>query len=192
MERLILNSMGLDTKKGSLQIYNEVKHSNIAQKKIFIVSYSPYGVDERIIYNCIHILGFQKENIFMSVDGIPQITPDYVYVTAGNTFEVLHYMRQNNMVDYIKSLMEHGTTTYIGSSAGAMIAGSDIMLAGDFDNNFVGMVNFDSLNLFDGTIIPHYEPDELERYITNTEQHILNRYNCILSVSNENVLVIEN
>lgn len=189
MARLLLNSKGLNTKTGCLQIQEKIKNENMQDKTIFIVSYTPYGKDEIIVDNCVKILGFKEENIFLSVDGVPRdIIPDYIYVTEGNTFEVLKYMRDNNLVDYIKQLMKNNNTTYIGSSAGAFIAGSDIMLAGDFDSNFVGMIDFTGLNLFDGTIVPHFQSDQLENYIKNTEQHILNRYSKILSVSNEEVL----
>ena len=105
-------------------------------------------------------------------------------------FEVLKYMRDNLFIDYIKVLMKNENSTYIGSSAGAIIAGTDIMLARDFDSNFVGMIDFTALELFDGTIIPHYEPENLQMYIQNTERHILNRYSKVLSVSNEDVVVI--
>lgn len=64
------------------------------------------------------------------------------------------------------------------------------MLARDFDSNFVGMIDFTALELFDGTIIPHYEPENLQMYIQNTERHILNRYSKVLSVSNDDVVVI--
>ena len=86
--------------------------------------------------------------------------------------------------------MKNENSTYIGSSAGAIIAGTDIMLARDFDSNFVGMIDFTALELFDGTIIPHYEPENLQMYIQNTERHILNRYSKVLSVSNDDVVVI--
>ena len=61
----------------------------------------------------------------------------------------------------------------------------------ELDSNFVRMIDFTALGLFDGTIIPHYEPENLELYIQNTEKHILNRYLRILSVSNHDVVVIE-
>lgn len=64
------------------------------------------------------------------------------------------------------------------------------MLARDFDSNFVGMIDFTALELFDGTIIPHYEPENLQMCIQNTERHILNRYSKVLSVSNDDVVVI--
>lgn len=52
------------------------------------------------------------------------------------------------------------------------------------------MIDFTALELFDGTIIPHYEPENLQMYIQNTERHILNRYSKVLSVSNDDVVVI--
>lgn len=148
MGRLLLNSRGFNTKIGCQQIYDKLKDVDLQNKKMFIVSYTPYGIDEYIVQNCVEILGFKKENLYLSVNGVTKnVIPDYIYVTEGNTFEVLQYMRDSD---------------------------------------------FTALNLFDGTIIPHYEPEHLENYIKNTEEHILNRYSRILSVSNEEVLVIEN
>ena len=159
MGRLVLNSRGLNTKIGCKQISKKISDDDIFKKSMFIISYPPYGVDDIIVNNAVKIMGFQKENLYLSADGVPKgIITDYVYVTEGNTFEVLKYMRDNLFIDYIKVLMKNENSTYIGSSAGAIIAGTDIMLARDFDSNFVGMIDFTALELFDGTIIPHYEP----------------------------------
>ena len=191
MGRLVLNSRGLNTKIGCKQISKKISDDDISKKSMFIISYPPYGVDDIIVNNAVKIMGFQKENLYLSADGVPKgIITDYVYVTEGNTFEVLKYMRDNLFIDYIKVLMKNENSTYIGSSAGAIIAGTDIMLARDFDSNFVGMIDFTALELFDGTIIPHYEPENLQMYIQNTERHILNRYSKVLSVSNDDVVVI--
>jgi len=67
----------------------------------------------------------------------------------------------------------------------------DIMLAKDFDSNFVGMYEYSALGLFDGTIIPHYTHQNLSQYISNTEEHILSRYKVIYSVNNEETVVID-
>ena len=80
---------------------------------------------------------------------------------------------------------------YIGSSAGAMIAGSDVMLAADFDPNYTGMIDVTALGLFKGTIISHYEPDQLKMYLDCTEEHILRRYDKIYSVGNDEAVVIK-
>ena len=192
MGKLILNSKGLNTKIGCKQILENIDDKDISNSSMFIISYPPYGVDDIIMNNAVEIMGFQRENLYLSANGVPKgIIPDYVYVTEGNTFEVLKYMRDNLFMDYIENLVQSENRTYIGSSAGAIIAGTDIMLARDFDSNFVRMIDFTALGLFDGTIIPHYEPENLELYIQNTEKRILNRYSRILSVSNHDVVVIE-
>lgn len=195
MSRLFLNSMGLNTKDGAKQIKHSMEVqgvTDLSDQKIFVVSYTPYGVDDLIVKNCIEILDFQSKNIFLSKDGIPETDIDYVYVTEGNVFQVLNYMRENELVDYIQNLiLNDDQTDYIGSSAGAMIAGKDIYLGLDFDKNNVGMTDFKALNLFDGTIIPHYEEENLEMYKSNTEEEILNRYENIYCVSNEDILVLD-
>ena len=52
-------------------------------------------------------------------------------------------------------------------------------------------MDFTALNLFEGTILPHYTSENFKIYLENIEPHILNRYETILSVSNEEVVVIE-
>ena len=187
MGRLLLNSRGLNTKTGCLQISEKLKGMTLNDKKMFIVSYTPYGVDERIVENCIEILGFRRENLFLSVYGIPKnVIPDFIYVTEGNTFEILKYMQDNQFIDYIRVLMKNSETTYIGSSAGAIIAGTDIMLARD--DNYIGMRNYSALHLFEGTILPHCEPEQLKEYIDNSDGYFMKHYSRILSVSNTDVL----
>lgn len=191
MGRLLLNSKGLNTKVGCRQIFEKIQEDNLAEKTMFIVSHPSYGVEELIAANCVEIMGFKQENLFFSVNGIPEgITLDYIHVTEGNTFKILKYMRDNGLVEYIKSVMENEKVIYIGSSAGAAIAGSDVMLISDFDKNDIGMVDYKALELFEGAIIPHYEPEYLRNYIRNTEEHIIKRYKKIYSVSNEEVLIL--
>lgn len=103
-------------------ISKKISDDDISKKSMFIVSYPPYGVDDIIVNNAVKIMEFQKENLYLSAEGVPKgIIPDYVYVTEGNTFEVLKYMRDNLFIDYIKVLMKNENSTYIGSSAGAII-----------------------------------------------------------------------
>ena len=64
--RLFLNSRGLNGEEGTNQIkttLSEYGEENLSEKTIYIVSFPEYEVDEKILKNCIEILGFQKENI---------------------------------------------------------------------------------------------------------------------------------
>ena len=193
---LLLNSKGFNTRAGTCTIRTkllELGYEDLSLKTIFAASLPAYEVDDIIVNNLTEIAGFRRENIYMSADGIHKnVAPDFIYVTEGNTFEVLNYMRQHRLIEYIREMYStNPNTVYIGSSAGAMIAGTDIMLAGDFDSNAVGMMDYTALGLFEGTIIPHYEPEQLERYLDETQDHIKNRYKQILSVGNTEVIVMK-
>jgi len=108
---------------------------------------------------------------------------DYIYVTEGNTFEVLELMQMRRVMEPMRTAVMNGAT-YIGASAGAIIAGTDIALAADFDRNFVRLQNLEGLKLFDGTIIPHYTKEELARYIKNSDDEAISHYHVIYSVAN--------
>ena len=196
MGTLLLNSRGLNTRAGAEMIYHrlqDLKVGDLDTKTIYAVSFPGYAVDPVIIRNCLEIMGMRKENIHMSCDGIPDDRiPDLIYVTEGNIFEILKYMRTEGIVDYIRrSFQANPGTIYIGSSAGAMISGTDIRLALDFDANHAAITDYTALGLFDGTIIPHYEPEELKRYISNSEKAWLRPYRKIYSVGNDETVIIK-
>lgn len=73
---------------------------------------------------------------------------------------------------FIQQQMKRTDCTYIGSSAGAMIAGTDIYLAEDFDENIVGLT-------------------DLKRYIKNSNQKDIGRYSELYSVDDNEALVAE-
>jgi dipeptidase E len=152
-----------------------------------------YGINE-ILRNACAEMGFQKSNIFI-YDGESKVDTDitfqYVYVSEGNTFELLDMIKRQGVMEIIKQNFLQGAC-YIGSSAGAMIAGSDIRLALDFDRNFVRMEDFTSLGLFDGTVIPHYTKAQFRTYYDQLSQDLIAGYHTIYSISNEGAVIIEN
>ncbi len=138
-------------------------------------------------------LGFKKENIILSghqKDNKEILDCDFINCGEGNTFEILAIMREKGIDSVIKEVFQKENKVYIGCSAGAAIAGVSIEEIKDFDRNFVGMVDYAGLALFDGIIIPHYTKSELKRYISNSPG-IEDKYNIILSVSNEKSVVLK-
>ena len=125
----------------------------------------------------------------LSIIDLKKIQPDYIYVTEGNVYQVLDYMRKNGLLRFIQQQMKRTDCTYIGSSAGAMIAGTDIYLAEDFDENIVGLTDLRALGLFDGSIIPHYSRQDLIRYINNSKQEDIRHYSELYSVDDNEALV---
>lgn len=188
--KLIFTSRGLNTGVGTELIGAELQKENLEGKKIFLVSVPEYEVDELLVQNC-KLIGFKEENIVCSGELTDRKQAfDWVYVTEGNTFLIAKYMRENDLFRFVQDCV-NGGAGYIGSSAGAILAGDDFELATDFDRNYSEINDYTGLQLFEGTIIPHYEPEELERYIANTEAYRIQRYKNIYSVGNEEVVVME-
>ena len=190
MGTIILLSQGLTT-KGGKKLLSRTLPNDLKEKGILLISLPRYGIDESLVSSC-KALGFTEENITLYRAGMNLMDDyHYIYVTEGNSFEILDFMKRNNLLDYIRFSVREKNTDYIGVSAGAMIAGRDIQLAKDFDENRIWMTDFTALGLFDGTIIPHYTRAEFKRYIASTDQKMIKRYKKILSVGDGKVVLVE-
>ena len=189
--KLILTSYGLTTQIGRKRIAEALASYDLAEKKIFLFHEPHYSIEQMLVQACLQ-LGFRKEHILLSGwqrSSQEVMDCDIYYCTEGNTFEVLSLMRERGLDSVIKTGFQNGNKIYIGASAGAAIAGVSIAHIEDFDRNFVRMVDFEGLGLFDGIMFPHYTTTELESYM---EYHpeIAEKYHRILSVSNEGCVII--
>ena len=193
MGKLILTARGLNSGTGRKIIRKCLpKEENLEKKTILLISIQEYRIDE-ILKQASMELGFLEEHIFLASGQIDLkiMQPDYIYVTEGNVYQILDYMRKNGLLKFIQEQMKRADCTYIGSSAGAMLAGTDICLAKDFDKNIVGLTDLRALGLFDGSIIPHYSSQDLIRYINNSKQEDIRRYSELYSVDDNEALVAE-
>ena len=158
-----------------------------------LVDIKKYRITEKLKAACIS-MGFEKSNIFVTSEAEAGDFSDffeYYYVTAGNTFEILKEIRIKKLAGLIKRSMLENNATYIGSSAGAMLAGIDVRLALDFDRDMENLDDYRALSLFNGTVIPHYSKADLRRYIKNTDSDVLAGYEKIYSVNDNEALIGE-
>ena len=85
---------------------------------------------------------------------------DVVFVLGGNTFDLLHHVQQRGASDLAREHVRRGGI-YYGGSAGAVLAGADIAVAGFADPNVVGITDTRGLDVIEGAIVrPHYTPDD--------------------------------
>lgn len=82
---------------------------------------------------------------------------DIVYVTGGNSFYLLYWVNVSGFDKIIKKLIAGGVI-YVGSSAGACIAGLNIEPIKAFDDSdgTPELKSFSALGLVDFNILPHY------------------------------------
>jgi dipeptidase E len=78
---------------------------------------------------------------------------DAILVAGGNTYALLKRLYQSGMLDILRERVLNGLP-YIGSSAGANVAGANILTTNDW--NVVGLTKFESLGLVQFNINPHY------------------------------------
>lgn len=84
---------------------------------------------------------------------------DIIYVCGGNTFTILDRMKKTGVFDFVKNAVKNDETIYVGISAGSIIAGKSIEIAGwgsEADKNEIGLADFTGLNFTDIAIYPHY------------------------------------
>ncbi|MBI2232482.1 MAG: Type 1 glutamine amidotransferase-like domain-containing protein [Candidatus Aenigmarchaeota archaeon] len=81
---------------------------------------------------------------------------DIIYVAGGNSFYLLEKIRESGFDKAIKKLIEK-EITYVGSSAGAVVAGPDIWPIRFLDDpSKTKLRSFKGLNLVDFIPLPHF------------------------------------
>lgn len=104
MGKLILTARGLNSETGQKIIRKCLTEEGEREKKtILLISIKEYRIDEILKQASIE-LGFTDEHIFLASGQIDLKTmhPDYIYVTEGNVYQVLDYMRKNGLLKLVK------------------------------------------------------------------------------------------
>lgn len=115
--------------------------------------------------------GFKREHIFIFsvrsflILGRIYTEPkyDYIYVTGGNTFKLLHDLKECGYDKVLrKTIIEDAT--YIGSSAGAYLISKDVSHIQKYDENNYGIDDFSGLGILDARLICHFHNDRYYDY----------------------------
>ena len=108
---------------------------------------------------------------------------DGIFIGGGNTFRLLHRLRQSGMLETIRERALAGMP-YMGASAGTVIAAPTIMTTNDMP--IVQPDSFDALGLVPFQINCHYlDPDPASKHMGETRQARLIEY----LEENDNVVV---
>lgn len=85
---------------------------------------------------------------------------DIIYVCGGNTFKLLKFAREANFKSSIENLLKRNGV-YIGVSAGGIIVGPSIEIAGEVaaDKNEIGLEDLTGLGITNLIVLPHYSPE---------------------------------
>lgn len=171
MNRIILTSSGIN--RDNLSRFSSYVGKPISEIKIaFIPTAADPEKDKKFLFDGMDEL--KDFGLFYEIYDIKGKTSeliknglerfDVIWVNGGNTFYLLDQVRKSGFDKAVTDLLSVGKT-YLGVSAGSIIAGPSVELAGwnpDWDKNDAGVTDFSALNLVDFVVSPHYnEGDRL-------------------------------
>ncbi|HEY3250887.1 MAG TPA: Type 1 glutamine amidotransferase-like domain-containing protein [Ignavibacteria bacterium] len=113
-----------------------------------------------------------------------------IYIGGGNTYSLLDNIRFHKFDRMLARYYKDGGIIY-GGSAGAIIFGRDIQTAGfgsDADRNYVGLEEFEGLNLVNGYSIQcHYSTYDDKEIVRYAKKHKIN----VIALPDDTGLVVE-
>ena len=177
--KLILTSSGLDTHRLKASLSFLLKQRASKSKAIVIHSLQK---QKHLLY--VHKAGQELAQvgilhpniIYLNISSersLPLVAFDVIYVCGGNTYYILDRMRKTGLDTFIKRSIKKGSI-YIGVSAGSIIAGDTIEIAGwgsTGDTNAIKLKNLEGLHLVKTAVFPHYI-QRLKNEVATFKEHV--------------------
>ena len=172
MKKLLLTSAGFENPKIGGEFLKLIEKSVSEVKVLFIPTASRtkeelywVGESKKELIG----VGIKEENIInfnldREFDEGELNKIEVIYVCGGNTFYLLHKIKEIGFENAIKKFILDGKV-YVGVSAGSMVMGPDIDVSGikvDWDKNDVCLKDLTGLNFTDKRISPHYTIEDEE------------------------------
>lgn len=196
--KLFLTSTGLENK--DIARYFVVNYLPKKFKELSFLVVSIQDSEQDAFYlektlNEIKSTGVHNIDIFKLNDEKFVAKKDYdvIFVCGGNTFDYLDRIRKTGLEKFIIDFSKKDNSFYVGVSAGSIVAGPNIEIAGwgkEGDLNDVGLKDLRGLGLTDFIIYPHYREElksELDDFKKRTDYQIIELENdqaVILSYAN--------
>lgn len=111
---------------------------------------------------------------------------DIIWMAGGFCGYLMYWLIRCELDKYLPELIEN--SLYVGSSAGAMVAGNSIEASEWGDDKEIGASNFPTLKLVDFDIYPHYEDnmfDQIKKSYTGKRMYLLKNEESILVEGNK-------
>ncbi len=137
--------------------------------------------------NELDLKGKTPENIKVALNGV-----GIIYVAGGNTFYLLQKVRESGFDKVVKDLVEKGVL-YVGSSAGAVIAGPTIEPIKFLDDpaKAPGLKSFEGLGLIDFVVMPHYGKEKYKEKYEKTMREFTDKGFKLIPITDEQSIIVE-
>lgn len=177
--------------------FEKVLGTDLSDKKLLIIPCASANEEKagtQAIEDALSF-GFKREHIFIfsvrsfSILGRIYTEPkyDYIYVTGGNTFKLLHDLKECGYDKVLrKTIIEDAT--YIGSSAGAYLISKDVSHIQKYDENNYGIDDFSGLGILDARLICHFDNDRYYDYYKLR----MSTSDVVFTIDDDSILVVDN
>ena len=173
--KLLLTSTGLENKDISSHFETSFLPKEAKDLSFLVVSIQDSEQDAFYLEKTLSEIkntGAQDIDVFKlgSEKFISKKDYDVVYVCGGNTFDYLDRIRKTELDKFIIDFSKKEDAVYVGVSAGSIIAGTSIEIAGwgsEGDTNNIKLLDLQGLGLTNFVIYPHYEDrlkEELDEF----------------------------
>ncbi len=144
------------------------------------VLFVPYAMYDRTAYTeqarkRLARMGYELDSVHETADPQKAVAAaEVVFIGGGNTFRLLKSLYDADLLPGIRHRVIGGTP-YVGSSAGAIVAGPTLKTTKDMP--IVQPPSFDALNLVGFQISPHYlDPDPNTTHMGETQEERINQF----------------
>ncbi len=162
--KLILSSCDFRNEQSRQVILSHLPKPIDQCRVLFIPNekWTPERLDTGFYTRRMREFGFSEEllSIFdpRFPDAFRNLTLDAIYVSGGNSFELLSLLRRCSFDQEIIRLI-HAGVIYIGGSAGAHLISADLSHLSRYDAVPDGMTDFQGLGLFHSIFLCHFTND---------------------------------
>jgi len=141
-------------------------------------------------------VGLNLTHLILDKNPIEQVNDAKAFIVGGgNTYQLIKKLSENNLLNVIKKKVLGGVP-YIGLSAGANIAGPNILTTNDW--NVSGSTHFDGLNIVSFNINPHYNAPK-DKVLSSAEtrderirEYLVFNKNPVVALKEQTLLRVEN
>ena len=185
---MILTSKGFGNDIATEKIRNNL-NINIDDAKVLFVPTALGGLYsyDKYLPEIIKF-GFKESNIIIfnekESSKYENLDIDVIYVCGGNTFTLLKLIKECGFDKALKNYIQKGVI-YIGRSAGTHLVTKNIEHILNFDDNYIGLTDYEGIGIFDGVIFCHYT-EEREKFYKETKNN--KKYNTY-KITDEEIII---
>ncbi len=154
--KLYLLSHGAETRQGQTLLQSSSLSFSTDKKILCILLPEFEQANSQIIKFFQDALHYPSNHILLYSD-LNSVTSEeiqYIYVTSGNPFDIWDFLLKGNF-PLFQNLVHKPDITYIGASAGAILAGSNMEHALARARNFTSIRDYTTLGLLPYPVLPH-------------------------------------